>query len=147
MYSYGTTLSIWLGVFLPCAAIIGMGGLMNIENDGTPVSAAFVFCAGTWVVGLLIGLIGGIYFLAPWWMLTQLATARNVDAAALDVISNRTQPTSGIYHFQPTAFVNQDRYGYILGRRVIERQRQACLLLHGADRFVVDAGARRVLGD
>ncbi len=68
MYSYGTTLSIWLGVFLPCAVICGLAGLANFEDGVVPKFAAY--CAGTWVVGLLIGLIGGIYFLAPWWMLT-----------------------------------------------------------------------------
>jgi hypothetical protein len=110
MYSYGTTLGIWLGVFLPLIAGCGLLGMVGISNgDGGKVPA---FCAGTWMVGLLVGLIGGIYYLGPWWMLTHLDTARNVDAAALDFINNRAQPTSGIFHFQPTAFVNQERFGY-----------------------------------
>ena len=108
MYSYGTTLAIWLSVFLPCAVFCGLLGFATID-DGGIVPA---YCAGTWIVGLLVGLIGGIYFLGPWWMLKHLDTAYNVDAAALDFINNRTQPTSGIFHFQPTAFVNQARYGY-----------------------------------
>jgi hypothetical protein len=109
MYSYGTTLGIWLGVFLPCIVLCGVFGFA-FYDDGPGVVPAY--CSGTWAVGLLVGLIGGIYYLGPWWMLTHLDTAYHVDAAALDFINNRTQPTSGIFHFQPTAFVNQDRYGY-----------------------------------
>jgi hypothetical protein len=85
-------------------AIIGAGFTKNRRS----VPA---LCAGTWIVGLIIGLIGGIHFLGPWWMLKHLDTAYNVDAAALDFISNNTQPTSGIFHFQPTAFVNQALFG------------------------------------
>jgi hypothetical protein len=111
MYSIGTTVGIWLGVFLPCAFVCGYAGLGNEEKNAVaPILATY--CAGTWVMGLLVGLIGGIFFLTPWWIMVHLGTALNVDAAALDVIVNGTQPTSGIYHFQPTAFVNQDRYGY-----------------------------------
>jgi hypothetical protein len=107
-YSRGKTLGIWLGVFLPFTLICGFAGYVNMERGGTVPA----YCAGTWLVGLLVGLVGGIGYLAPWWMLTHLDTAYNVDAAALGFISNGTQPSAGIYHFQPTAFVNQDRYGY-----------------------------------
>jgi hypothetical protein len=111
MYSLGKTLGIWLGVFLPFILICGFVGFVN-KDSGDVVLAVPAYCAGTWLVGLLVGLIGGICYLAPWWMLTHLNTAYNVDAAALDFISNRIQPTAGIYHFLPSAFVNQDRYGY-----------------------------------
>ena len=113
-YSYSTTLGIWLGVFLPFAVCCGLYGRgtagEDFSNKGDDVVGPCFF-SGSAFVGLLVGLIGGIYFLAPWWMMAHLGTAYNVDAAALDVINNRTNPTSGIFHFQPTAFVNQNRYG------------------------------------
>jgi hypothetical protein len=110
-YSYNNTLGIWLGIFLPCAFICTFfGGPLYVQRGVILPS----FFAGTCFVGLLVGLIGGIYFLAPWWMLKHLDTAYNVDAAALDLIGNGTQPTAGIFYFQPSAFVNQERYGHFV---------------------------------
>ena len=48
MYSYSTTLGIWLGVFLPCAALFGFFGFV-IKEDGGSIAPAL--CAGIWVVG------------------------------------------------------------------------------------------------
>ncbi len=106
-YSYGTTLGVWLGVFMPLALIFAIIGAAFTKNRRSMPA----LCAGTWIIGLIVGLIGGIHYLAPWWMLQHLDTAYNVDAAALDFIGNNTQPTSGIFHFQPTAFVNQALVG------------------------------------
>ena len=47
MYSYGTTLAIWLSVFLTCAVCCGLLGFATYE-DGPGIVPAY--CAGTCIV-------------------------------------------------------------------------------------------------
>ena len=91
---------------------LAIGRTFGHADDSLCTAFALFMSMATWS-GLIVGLVAGCIWLAPWLQLTQTAPMYNVDAAAANYIAANQVPDAGLFYFSSSsAIVLQSVCGY-----------------------------------